>query len=90
MNTMMSEWVSDGVHWQLKVHYPETGCFKCYTKIDNKGLSDNNTTDIDLKVHLQLERGPKLLGRIGVTPLNDIDSIIGNSWKVFPLIQLGE
>ena len=39
---------------------------------------------------MQLEKGPKLLGRVGVAPSIDIGSIIGNSQDVFPLIQLGE
>ena len=57
MTSMISRWVDKGLQWQLKIDNPDTGRFRCYTKADKKGLSENNTSDINLKVHLQLERG---------------------------------
>ena len=87
---MTSGWVNTSLQWQHKIKTPETGHYKCIAKSDKQGLSDNDTIDINLKVHLQLERGPKLIGRTGVTPSNDIGSIIGNSQDIFALIKLGE
>ena len=59
-------------------------------KTDTKGIKESGATDINMKVHVQLERGPKLVGKIGVAPSNNVSNIIGNNRDVFPLIQLGE
>ena len=90
INSITSGWIKSSLQCQLKIKNQDTGYYKCIPKSDKQSLSDYNATDINLKVLLQLEKGPKLLGRIGVAPSNDIQSIIGNFQDILPFIQLGE
>ena len=90
INRMTSDWINSNVNWNLKIKNHETGYFKVIPKTDSKGLEENGATEINMKVHVQLEQGPKLLGKIGVAPVNNVSDIIGNNKDVFPLIQLGE
>ena len=90
INKMTSEWINSNVNWSLKIKNQDSGYYKVIPKTDSKGLQENGATDINMKVHVQLERGPKLVGKIGVAPINDVTNIIGNNRDVFPLIQLGE
>ena len=85
INSMTSGWINSSLQWQLKIKNPDTGYYKCIPKSNKQGLSDYNVTYINLKVHLQLEKGHKLLGQIGVAPSNDIGPVIGNSQDVFSL-----
>ena len=90
INKMTSEWVNASLNWNLKIKNQESGYYRVIPKTDAKGIKENGATDINMKVHVQLERGPKLIGKIGVAPINDVTNIIGNNRDVFPLIQLGE
>ena len=90
INRMTSDWINSNVNWNLKIKNHDSGYFKVIPKTDSKGLEENGATEINMKVHVQLEQGPKLLGKIGVAPINNVSDIIGNNKDVFPLIQLGE
>ena len=90
INRMTSDWVNSNVNWNLKIRNHDSGYFKVIPKTDSKVLEENGATDINMKVHVQLDQGPKLLGRIGVAPINNVTNIVGNNRDVFPLIQVGE
>ena len=90
INKMTSEWINTSLNWNLKIKNPDSGYYKVIPKTDAKGIEESGATDINMKVHVQLEKGPKLVGKIGVAPSNNINNIIGNNKDVFPLIQLGE
>ena len=85
MDRMSSDWVTSHLNWQLKVKNSESGLYKVINKLDKVGLTESKATDINLKVHLHLDRGPRL-----VAHCNNVGSIVGNSQDVFPLIQLGD
>merc|ERR1712112_68466 len=87
INKMTSGWINHSLSWNLKVKNPESGYYKVIPKTDKQGITDNGATDLNIKVHIHLERGPKLMGRVGVAPINNVDNIIGNNRDVFPLIQ---
>ena len=90
INRMTSDWINSNVIWNLKIRNHDSGYFKVIPKTDSKVLEENGATDINMKVHVQLDQGPKLLGRIGVAPINNVTNIVGNNRDVFPLIQVGE
>ena len=90
INRMTSDWINSNVNWNLKIKNHDSGYFKVIPKTDSKVLEENGATDINMKVHVQLDQGPKLLGRIGVAPINNVTNIVGNNRDVFPLIQVGE
>ena len=58
--------------------------------MDSQGLIEHGATDLNFKLHLMLERGPKLLGCLGVAPTNNVTSIAGNGQDVFLLIHLSD
>ena len=89
INSMTSGWVNTSINWTLKVKQ-ESGLYRVIPRSDKQGLADNLATDLNFKIHVHLERGPKLMGKVGVAPLNNVESVIGNGRDVFPLIQLGE
>ena len=90
INSMTSGWMNSSINWNLKVKNQETGYYKVIPRSDKQGLADNLATDLNMKIHVHLERGPKLMGKIGVAPLNNVENVIGNNRDMFPLIQLGE
>ena len=90
INTMTSGWLNQSLSWNLKIKNPESGYYKVIPKTDKQGITDSGATELNIKVHIHLERGPKLMGRVGVAPINNVDHIVGNGRDVFPLIQLGD
>ena len=90
INIMTSGWITNNLNWQLKVKNVDTGLYKVIPKSDKASLTEHKVSDINLKVHFHLYKGPKLVGRIGVAPCNNMGAVIGNTQDVFPLIQLGE
>ena len=72
---MTSDWITQGFSWWLKVVNPETGKFKVIPKADSQGLAEDGATELNFKMHLMLERGPKLLGHLGVAPINNVLTI---------------
>ena len=72
---MTSDWITQGFNWQLKVVNPETGKFKVNPKADSHGLAEHGAMYLNFKIHLMLEKGPKLLGRLGVAPINNMLTI---------------
>ena len=55
INKMTSEWVNTSLNWNLKIKNPESGYYKNIPKTDAKGIKENGATDINMKVHVQLE-----------------------------------
>ena len=90
INTMTSRWLCPSPNWSLKIKNTETGYYKVFPSTDKQGITAKGATEINIKVHTQLERGPKLTGRVGAAPINNVENIVGNGKDVFPLIQLGD
>ena len=55
INKMTSEWINTNINWSLKIKNQDSGYYKVIPKSDSKGLQDNGATDINMKVHVQLE-----------------------------------
>ena len=52
---MTSEWISSNINWNLKIKNQDSGYYKVIPKTDAKGIKENGATDINMKVHVQLE-----------------------------------
>ena len=90
INTVTSRWLNQRLSWNLNTRNPETGHYNTIPKTDKQAIEDRGATELNIKVHVHLERGPKLMGRVGVAPTNKVEHIVGNERDVFPLIQLGD
>ena len=66
---MVSDWIPDtDVDWQLKIINHETGRFKVINKIDVEGLKDVGANSLSIRLHLSLDKGPKLSAMLAQVP----------------------
>ena len=87
---MMSDWLTgDKLDWVTKIMNPESGKLKVINKLLEESLSEVGATKLWFRCHLSLDKGPKLIGKLGVAPISDIKNVIGNGRMTFPMIQIG-
>ena len=66
---MVFDWIPDtDMDWQLKIINHETGRFKVINKIDVEGLKDVGANSPSIRLHLFLDKGPKLSARLAQVP----------------------
>ena len=88
---MVSDWVSDtDVDWQLKIINPETGRFKVISKTDVEGLKEVEANSLSFRLHLSLDKGPKLSAMLAQVPVEKINDVIGHRAMNFPIIHVGK
>jgi hypothetical protein len=88
---MVSNWVKgDKLDWALKVHNPYNGKYKVINKLDEESLKIRGASKLSFRLHLALDKGPRLTAKLGVAPAEDVTSMVGNGQMNFPMIQVGK
>ena len=88
---MISEWIKgDKLDWCLKTFNGETGKYRVTDKLSEDSLKAKGASKISLRLHLSLDKGPKVAVKLGVVPVNNIENVVGHGAINFPMIQIGK
>ena len=88
---MASDWMSsDKQDWVLKIHNPDSGRFRMVDKLNQVALEEKGATKMSFKLLVNLSKGPKLNGTLGLAPHSNISSLVGNGAMNFPIIKAGK
>ena len=88
---MVSDWIGgDKLDWVLKVHNPVNNKFKVIDKLDDETLKTKVASKLNFRVHLSLDKGPRLTAKLGVAPVEGVTNMVGHGAINFPLIHVGK
>ena len=88
---MVSDWVhSNQMDWVLKILNKETNKYRIIDRLSEDALKEKGASKLFFRVHLSLEKGPRISTKLGLAPTDNIINIVGNGAMNFPLIQIGK
>jgi hypothetical protein len=88
---MVSDWLpGDKVDWTAKFHNQETNRMKVVNKLADENLRGMGASKLWFRIHLALDKGPKLTCKLGVGPATDVSILIGHAGMNFPMIQIAK
>ena len=88
---LVSDWIPGSkVGWTLKIFNPVNNKYKVIDKLVDDKFKAAGATGLNFRVHLSLNRGPKLDIKLGVVPETKIESKVGYNSNNYPMIQISK
>ena len=90
MGRMVADWVlGDKLDWSLKLHNAESGKYQVINKLNEEKLKSVGASKVKFRLHLALDKGPRLTCLLGVAPVPEVINMVGQGSINFPLIKMG-